>query len=507
MTRLTLSVRNMASNLVGWVVPVALNVVAVPLLLHRLGPDAYGLSNLVMVLIGYFSILDMGMDIAGIKLLAEYNALRDSGSISRLMSTKLVMYSGAGLAGMISAFLVSDVLVSRVFSIPPALRSDAVLVFRLAAVGILANMLVAWSTTAPQGLQRYDVLNGLTVAVSFVSTAAGLAVVLCGYGVVAFVLVRVATNLVAAVGGFLMVHRLLPGLRLRFRIDRQMLRNIFSITVFGFIIKIAGMLAGSVDRTLIGVWAGTAAVAAYSVPLLVTTYLNQITLRMMNFIFPMSSEMLHLGQMVELRTIFVKTSKFCVAVNSIVLLPLMVLADRFLTLWVGPTLALESTSTFRVLLLACYVSSMVTLFSHILVGIGHVKPFTLFFVVRTTFMVFMCVLLIRAAGILGAGLAVLSASLLDIGFGAFSLRAYLKIPIRRLFGSYVGPFCLGVAAACLALIARPWVRSLPTLAAVMAACGSAYVALSFCTGVFGPAERQAIRSVPKALFGRSRGLT
>lgn len=507
MSRFNLSVRNMASNLVGWMVPVALNVVAVPLLLHRLGPDAYGLSNLVMVLMGYFSILDMGMDIAGVKLLAEYNAAKDRGSIGRLMSTKLVMYSGAGLIGMISAWLLADVLVTRVFSIPTALRPDAMLVFRLAAVGILATMIVNWSGTAPQGVQRYDMLNGLTVATSCVSTAAGLAVVLCGYGVVAFVLVRVATNVVAALAGFLMVFRLLPGLRLRFRIDREMLRNIFSITVFGFVIKIAGMLAGSVDRTLIAMWVGTAAVAAYSVPLLVTIYLNQITLRMMNFIFPMSSEMLHLGQMAELRAIFVKTSKFCVVVNSIVILPLVVLADRFLTLWVGPRLASESTSTFRVLLLACYLSSLVALFSYILIGMGHVKQFTMFFVGRTAYMVAMCVLLTRSSGILGAGLAVLSTSVLDVGFGAFSLRTYLKIPIRHLFGSYIGPLCLGAVAAGLAFIARPYVRSLPTLAGAMLACAGSYVALAFYTRVFGQAEKQAIRSLPKALFSRRKALT
>lgn len=503
MSRLGLCVRNMASNLVGWVVPVALNVVSVPLLLHRLGPDAYGLSNLVIVLTGYFSVMDMGMDIAGVKLLAEYRAGNDSQSINRLMSTKFTIYLGMGSLGMVLVLALAGILATRFFSIPEAFKADSIVVFRLAAFSILANFMISWASVVPQGLQRYDVFNGISVGTGAISTCAGLAAVYAGYGVVGFVLVRVLANWLAAGASFVMVYRLLPTLRLRLAIDRDMLRRIFGITVFGFLIKMAGMLAASVDRTLIGVWIGTASVAAYSVPYMVTTYLNQITLRMMHFVFPMSSEMLQLGQVDKLKAIFIKASKFTVAVNTVIVLPTAMLGDRFLTLWVGAKIASQSANPFRLLLLACYLSSMVSLFTHIMIGIGYVRQFTILFLIRTAVLTILCLVLIHPLGIMGAAIAAVGASVTDIAFGAFSLVRYLKIPVIRFFGAYGKPVALGICLSWLVYFARPFINSWITLASAVVMYGVLFVVIGLFTGVFDSTERELLLRIPRALLNRA----
>ncbi len=502
MSRLNRSIRNMASNLFGWVIPVALNMVAVPLLIQKLGPDAYGLSNLVMVLVGYFSIMDLGMDIAGIKLLAEYQAMKDNESISRLMSTKLVLYVSMGLIGTAIVLLMSNMLATRFFTIPIAFRPEAIIVFRLAAFSVITNMIISWASVAPQGMQRYDVLNGISVATSIVSTASGLIAVYAGYGVVGFVLVRILTNMLAAVASTVMAYKLLPTMRLKFAIDMQMLRQIFGITVYGLVIKIAGMMAGSIDRTLIGVWIGTTAVAAYSVPFLVTTYLNQLALRLMNFIFPMASEMLQLGKMDEMRAIFIKASKFAVILTTLATLPCAALADRILTLWVGAKMAAMSTTPFRFLLIGCYLSSMVTLFSHLMVGIGYVREWTLLFLLRTAVLVGLCVILIKSMGINGAGIAVAITGLVDIAIGAYCLRAYIKVAVVRFFREYVMPVGLGLALSALVLLARPHVNSWVSLIGALVAYVLLYVCLAFCTGVFGKTEKELIGRVRGDLMSR-----
>jgi len=490
----------MVFNLAGWAMPVAVNVVAVPLLLHRLGPDAYGLSNLVLVVVGYFSIMDMGTDIAAIKLLAEYDAKKDVLSINRLMSTNLQFYLCVGLVGMLIILLSADILATRVFSVPEVFRAEAATVFRLGALGFLANMLVLWATAVPQGLQRYGIMNGFSTVTSLVSTGVGVAVVYAGYGVVGFVFVRILVTAMAGMGGFVMARYLIPTLNLSFGLDREMLRRIWGISAYGVVIKTVGMVSGSIDRTLIGMWIGTTALAFYSVPYMVTTYLNQIWLRMMHFMFPMASEMLHRGQLAEFRTIFNRASKFTVAISTIVIPPIAVLADRFLTLWVGVELATASATAFRLLLIGTYLGSMVALFSHILIGIGYVKQFTWLYVLKTSFLFGSCLLLIRPLGILGAGIAILATSVLDILIGAFCLSLYIGIPTTRFFGAYVRPVGLGIALSSLVVVVRPYVSSWFAFGGIMFGYAMLYLFAGFYIGVFGRIEKHLLLHIARTLF-------
>ncbi|MCD6401831.1 MAG: oligosaccharide flippase family protein [Anaerolineales bacterium] len=480
----------MVFNLAGWGLPIAVNVIAVPILLHLLGPDAYGLSNLVLVVVGYFSIMDMGTDIAAVKLLAEYDAKKDADSINRLMSTNLQFYLCVGIVGMLLLLLSADILATRVFSVPEVFRAEAATVFRLGALGLLANMLVVWATAVPQGLQRYDIMNGLSTATSLVGTGAGVAVVYAGYGVVGFVFIRVLVTAMAGVGGVVVARYLIPTLKLRFGFDREMLRRIWGISAYGVVIKTVGIICGSVDRTLVGIWLGTTAVAFYAVPYMVATCLNQIMLRMMNFMFPMASEMLHKGRLAEFRVIFLRASKFTMAISTMVILPVVVLADRFLTLWVGAELAIASSNTFRLLLIGTYLGSMVALFSYILIGIGYIKQFTWFYVFKTCFLVGVCLVLIRPLGILGAGIAILASSMLDVLIGAFCLPLYIGIPTTRFFAAYIRPVGLGIALSILVVVVRPYISSWVTLVSAVFSYALLYLIIGFYIGVFGQTEKE-----------------
>ncbi len=503
MRRLERSVLNMASNLIGWVVPVVVNAIAIPFLLHRLGPDAYGLSNLVMVVIGYFSIMDMGMDIASIKLLAEYHVKGDKDSINRLMSTNFQIYMGMGLIGMLVILISADMLANSVFSVPEAFKVDAATIFRLGAWGFLASMLVMWATAVPHGLQRYDIMNGISITTSLVSTGVGVAVVYAGYGVVGFVLTRILTTCMAGVVGFVIAYRLIPTLRLRFGYDREMLRRIWGISAYGVVIRIVGVITGSIDRTLIGIWIGTAAVAAYSVPYMVTIYLNQIMLRAMNFLFPMASEMLHSGHLERLRDIFLRSSRFVLVIATIVIPPLTLLADLFLTLWVGRELTMVSANVFRLLLVGTYLATMTMLISYLLTGLEYIRQFTWMYLLRTAFLAGMCLLLIRLYGILGAGLAILATSVLDIAFGAFSLRVYLKIPVTRFFGQHIRTVALGITLLIPVLLLRQYVTSWFALASVMLGYAVLYLFIGSRIGILGPTEKEVFFIIKRKIFRRA----
>ena len=99
---------NIFSGAIGYIVPMLVNLVTTPLLLHTLGETEYGLQSLVSVIIGYLTFMDMGLDLPITKYLAEDRAQQDKTSENHLLSTTLQLYIYIGLAGMISIFLLSN---------------------------------------------------------------------------------------------------------------------------------------------------------------------------------------------------------------------------------------------------------------------------------------------------------------------------------------------------------------------------------------------------------------
>jgi len=63
------------------------NVIATPFLLRGLGEAAYGLQTLVAVIIGYLTMMDMGLDLPIIKILSEDRAKNDIESENRMLSS------------------------------------------------------------------------------------------------------------------------------------------------------------------------------------------------------------------------------------------------------------------------------------------------------------------------------------------------------------------------------------------------------------------------------------
>ena len=92
--------RSLASNtlwnLFGNCFPVVVAVVCLPLLKRGLGTERLGIMSLAWVLIGYFSLFDLGLSRALTKLVAERIAQRRQSEVASLVWTSLSLMTAVG---------------------------------------------------------------------------------------------------------------------------------------------------------------------------------------------------------------------------------------------------------------------------------------------------------------------------------------------------------------------------------------------------------------------------
>jgi O-antigen/teichoic acid export membrane protein len=119
-------IRNAGWNLVGQGVPMVVALVSIPLLIRSLGDDRFGFVSIAWIVVGYFSILDLGIGRALTHAIAGRLAEAEHADLSDLIGTGLGALLALGiLTGTVLA-VASPWIVHSVIEIGPELQPEAV---------------------------------------------------------------------------------------------------------------------------------------------------------------------------------------------------------------------------------------------------------------------------------------------------------------------------------------------------------------------------------------------
>src|SRR5262245_52190078 len=161
--------RNTMWNLLGQLLPMAVGVLAVPPLVRGLGVARFGVLSLAWIVIGYFSLFDLGIGRALTKLVADKLAANDDRSIPSLVWTSLLLMLVLGCAGGIAMPSLSPWLVHKVLKIPAELARETLWSFCLLAASIPVVTVTSGLRGILEALQRFRVINLIRIPMTVFS--------------------------------------------------------------------------------------------------------------------------------------------------------------------------------------------------------------------------------------------------------------------------------------------------------------------------------------------------
>ena len=491
----------MLASLFGYAVPMVISMVTTPIVLKALGISAYGLISLVNVIIGYLTVMDMGLDLPITKYLAEYRAKVDNESANQMLNNALQLYFIIGVIGMLVIIVTSNFFAHRVFNVPDHMLSQAVKVFQLAGIGFLGSVAMSWGRAVSMGVQRFEITHGVSIITNLAGILLGLWMIRLGYGVVGFVFMRVLSSLFAGIGYWLFVRHVLPFYRFKLGFDRETLIRVRGYIGYGAINRFISGLVSGLDKTLISAWLGIAAAGIYSMPFMLVSSLGYMISYMLGFLIPISSELHSIGEIEKLKEIFTRSTRFISALASMVFIPILIFGDLFITLWVGAEIGYKTRHILTLLALSGVFSTLfVSLPINIIVGIGRIKQFTQYCTVRAVVLAFGCYILIKPFGIEGAGIALLLTNIVDFIFLIIVLKNYLKISTFYLFKvAYLTPLLIGLIMAICSLFLRPFAHTWIGLILSIGLFEILYITICNKLGVFGETEKRVIINFVKKL--------
>ena len=162
----------LAWNLAGESIPVLAAVVAIPILVHRLGADRFGVLTLSWIIAGYFGLFDFGLGRALTKAMAQELSLGRDAKAAELFWTALAVMLTLGAAAAVSLAMITPWLARGALKIPLALQHETLAGLYVIAVGL--PMLIS-SSALRAGLTaagRFDLLNLIRTPSGIMSFAA-----------------------------------------------------------------------------------------------------------------------------------------------------------------------------------------------------------------------------------------------------------------------------------------------------------------------------------------------
>lgn len=474
--------RNLAANFVAQVWAIGLGIVVVPILLHLLGSEGFGLVGFATSLQAVLAVLDLGLATTANREFSRTAGQGDVSGFRVLLRTLEWTYFGTGAAIALLVVLSAPYLATHWIhaeGVAPGTLRTSLMLLGLAIglrwpLGLYAGVL--------RGLERQVTLNLVAMAGSTLRTVGAVAVLLLvRRDVTAYFAWFLAASCLETLATAWLAWRAQPrAATLPSRFDAGVLRSLWAFSGQVSLISLFATVLKQMDRIVIARLQPLGALGQYTVASTLSGGLLLGAAPVFTAVFPRLSALLARGEEAAAGALYHRASRLVAVVSSPVAAALMFFPATILEAWTrSPAVASAaapplSALAFAMLLNAClqvpYALQLAAGLTHISLWINGVGVLVL---------APLLVALVRAYGITGAGFAWAGFNLAYLAVAPVLLhRRVLRGHLRRWLLADTAPFLL-LALACYggaAILAHRVPRPLPGVV-LLGAATVAYAAI------------------------------
>jgi O-antigen/teichoic acid export membrane protein len=484
--------RNVAYNFLSQVWFLILPLAASPYIVRQLGVDAFGVLSLASAVIGYLAILDLGMGTATIKYIADAYAVRDFQSISKVVGTSIVIYTGLGLLGTLIILATANLIVTRLLHVPVNLVSATLFVFYLSSLGFLVNMPLSVFNAIPNALQRFDILVKQNLVLGTATIAGQVILLAMGYSLKALISLNVVISAVGILVFVIVSRRLLPDVSFRPAFDRPTAKRILSFSALKVVSIMSGQIVFQLDKLFIAAFLPLASVSYYVVSLSLAQKMLTVIPNVTTAVFPAVSEFK--ADKERLDDLYIRVSKAVLLLVLPIAVVLLVFSEKILGFWMGSDFAVHGAVALRYMAVAYLLSALAAVPGVFAEGLGRPGIPAFFAGIGAIANICLVLVFIPRWGISGPALVLILNGIVAVPL--FIDRVNRKVLGMRstvlLRKSFLKPVLVTLPLLVFFLVLAPWAKNLVQLG-VLVMVGTALYALS-CLGfgIIDAVERKMI---------------
>ena len=316
-----------------------IGVLYTPILTAKLGQTEYGLYSLVTSVISYLTILDFGFGNAIIIYTTRYRNNNEKDKEQKLHGMFFIIYTIIGIiAGIIGLILWSNV--DKLFgnTMGAGELSKAKVLMGILTFNLVITFPLSIFSSIISSYEKFVFSKTLNLIRIILNPIIMLVLLNFGIKSIGLVILVTALNIITLILNCIYCKTKLK-IKLKFgNIDFKLLKEIMAYSVWIFLNSILDKINWSLDQFILGVYAGSVAVAIYAV----ASQLNQMY---MNFSTAISGVLLpkvtkmesNNASDKEFTDIFIKTGRIQFIIMALIITGFVLFGKEFIEImWVGP---------------------------------------------------------------------------------------------------------------------------------------------------------------------------
>jgi len=363
-------VRNVLWNLLGTGAPLFVAIVAIPMLIEGLGTARFGVLTLAWMVVGYFSLFDLGLGRAITKLVAERLGAGKDKEIPGIVWTAMSLMGALGILGAIVITCLSPWLVGGVLEIPEELQSETLTAFYLLAVSIP----IVVSATGLRGIieahQRFGVVNAIRLPLGMFTFLGPLAVLPFSHSLAYIVLVLVCMRIVSFFAYLIVCLNLYPELRRRAWLNRDLTKKLLSFGGWMTVSNITAPLLLYIGRIMIVVMISAEAVAYFATPYEVVIKLLIIPSVLVSVLFPAFTHLFQ-NETKSVNAVYKKAIRYIFVIMLPLVLFVYLFAEDGLAWWINEEFSLNGYRVAQFLAIGVFINSFGHISQALIQGYGR----------------------------------------------------------------------------------------------------------------------------------------
>ena len=467
-----------------------------PILYRRMGASAFGILSIALITPAFSMSLDFGMSNAAARRIAHDLEIQ-SATLGATLGGYAIALSFVGLALGAAIALMAPILAS-LLGFDQTMGADAATLLRMCALWAAVALILALPGIVLRAQQRFAVIAALQTATTIALWLSLLMLALYGRPIIemiaAAILLAVLTGLF---GAWLALSQLPAGIR--FKADFRALRADARFSFGLSLLQLSNILAFQLDRVIVSALASPAAAGAYALCVGVANKTLFAIASLTSFSFPAVASLRAEGRDAEVASLLQVLQRVAIVSMAAILIPALLLSAPFLSLWLGAALQPGTIELLQLLWVGYAMAAIGAPATHVITGTGTSRLAAVFAWVTAFTLLGTMALLVPSYGLIGAGIANMTAMSTALIFLLLVRRQLRVAPASDAARFWMGLLAGMTAQALLLVPVRSYVTTWELFLAAGTASVAVFVATRWITHTITDEERRLIHSMASRL--------
>lgn len=347
-----------------------------PFVLNNLSKEEYGLLVLVMsfsAIGGSLSLIDIGMQGAIEKFVAEYHARKEIQLLKKIIASSLFVYMNIGIISSLGLYVILINLRTIAFNIPSLLVPTAKTLFALLSIQVFIEFLTLPFFAFLEGMQRFDFsrCSNLTGRIS----AAVLTIILLTQ-TKNVIMISIANLFGGIITLILLMFLVLKTFPSNIKIDmtcisKKQIKELisFGTQLYGF--RITGVVYNNADRYIIPTLLNLPLLREYIVAIKFQQFVDIFQGMISSIVMPTASYLNAKGELHKLQKLFLSGTKYTIAITFPVATYVILTNKLIILYWLGNEF-IHLSSLSQSALIASILGATTAVGFTMMIGIGNV---------------------------------------------------------------------------------------------------------------------------------------